>query len=186
MQVKISSIFENTIGNVLSSILLLVLLPAATAVQSSSSETESEIKWYATPTFVASVLIGIFLVILFQFCRLLYKENEKLKDKSSKLETALVAIHYKTEVIGKISSVRNHALFLKQFEHVEYFKLPGESEDDLWARLPQGGLYYEHLLEEYQEVRKWCEKTYKDKSGKEIDAMLKRFYPPEFYDQSTL
>ncbi|MFM2018587.1 MAG: hypothetical protein RL007_2243 [Bacteroidota bacterium] len=182
MALKLSSIFENTIGNVLSSLVLLLLLPAATAVQVNTENKTGNEHWYLAPTFLASILIGIFLIILFQFCRRLYIENIKLQEKTKKLETFLISIHFKTDVQGKIAAIRNRALFVKQFDNIEYFRLPGETDEQLWERLPEGGLYRQHLYDEYLEVRKWLETTYKEKSGKDFDYILRRFYPKEFIE----
>jgi hypothetical protein len=184
MNVSLKPIFENSIGGIISGVVISFLLPTASVIQIQSQTTSSWTTIFLNPTFIASVIVSIFLVILFQFCRKIFHENKMLKDKADSLEMGCIKALEKTEVLGVIGHYRNKALFIRSFDNVEFFRVPNETDDEFLARLPSGGLFHNHLFEEYTQVRKYLEKNMKNKTGLELDTMLKRYYPESFFTQS--
>ena len=82
-----------------------------------------------------------------------------------------------------VSFVRNRLLFIKLYENIEFFKLPDMTNDEYWNTLPQGGKLYQQLEIEYNEVYKTLLSNLKNKTVREIDALLKEHYPANLIDK---
>lgn len=83
----------------------------------------------------------------------------------------------KIQVFSIISHVRNKRLFVKSFEDVQFFQLPGESVNEYYDRLPEHGLFKQHFLEEYNIVKKILIDKMKEKSILQIEELLSKYYP---------
>ena len=81
-------------------------------------------------------------------------------------------------VFNVISFVRNKRLFIKYYEKTTFGKLPNETDEDYYNRIPQGGLFDRSYEEEYNIVRdELINNKMKDKKVQEIDDILSKFYP---------
>lgn len=86
-------------------------------------------------------------------------------------------MHEKMKVFNVVSHIRNKRLFVKSFENIEFFRGTSESEQELWNRLPEGGLFNEFYKEEYKIVRGILHKKMKHKTIAEIEKLLSEYYP---------
>lgn len=87
------------------------------------------------------------------------------------------SLHERMKIFSVITYVRNKRLFVKSFENIEFFRLPNETEQELWNRLPEGGLFRDFYIEEYKIVRDVLQKKMKNKTINEIEKMLSEYYP---------
>lgn len=83
----------------------------------------------------------------------------------------------KMQIFGIVSHIRNKRLFIKSFDNVQFFSLPGESVNEYHDRLPEHGLFKQHFLEEYKIVKQILIDKMKDKSILEIEELLSQYYP---------
>ncbi len=118
-----------------------------------------------TPPFIASIIIGVFLVLLFQFVRILYFQNKELKAYVEKTKEQL-------RIQNEIIKQRGFNLYLIATASVQYHQVPG-----IPLRTKDGD-YYKYLQDEKQLMRnKLINSTsYKDVSIQEIDAIVEKFY----------
>lgn len=130
-----------------------------------------EIQHFDWFDFVLKLLISIGLWFLFRaYLELRNKIKEQQKDFDEKM-TAMVTI----------SNTRGRRLFIQGFDNIQYFRVPNETEQELWERLPQGGLYRNNLIEEYNLVRNKMIKKFPNKPIIEIEQLIKRFYPKSLF-----
>lgn len=87
------------------------------------------------------------------------------------------SLHERMKIFNVITHVRNKRLFVKSFESIEFFRLPNETEQELWNRLPEGRLFRDFYIEEYKIVRDVLQKQMKNKTIHEIEKMLSEYYP---------
>ena len=81
-------------------------------------------------------------------------------------------------VFNVISFVRNKRLFIKSYDNLQFHKLPNETDENFYSRIPQGGLFDKLYEEEYNIVRdELINNKMKDKKVQEIDDILSEFYP---------
>lgn len=75
------TIFENTAANIIANIVCVAILPTSNII--SNMENGINAGLFLNPNFIASIIIGIFLIFLLQFCRKLYlttkQNNSKIK-----------------------------------------------------------------------------------------------------------
>jgi len=83
----------------------------------------------------------------------------------------------KMKVFETISFVRNKRLFIKSFDMVKFYRIPGETEESYYNRIPEYGLFDKLCSEEYEIVKNELISTMKDKKLSEIDKLLADFYP---------
>lgn len=83
----------------------------------------------------------------------------------------------KMQIFGIVSHIRNKRLFVKSFDDVQFFMLPGEAMNEYYERLPEHGLFKQHFLEEYKIVKQLLIDKMKDKSILQIEALLSQYYP---------
>lgn len=93
------------------------------------------------------------------------------------LYKAIRNLNTKMKVFDVVSHVRNKRLFVKSFEQVQFFKVPNETDEQLWNRLPEGGLFKQFYKEEYYIVRDILHKEFKGKTINEIEHLLTEYYP---------
>ena len=82
------------------------------------------------------------------------------------------------EVANLISHIRNQRLFIRSFNIVQFNRLPNETDEQFYNRLPEGGLFRQHYFEEYEIVKAELQnQVMTDKSLNEIDKLLSSWYP---------
>lgn len=86
-------------------------------------------------------------------------------------------LNEKIQIFSIISHVRNKRLFVKSFDGVQFFQLPGESVNEYYDRLPEHGLFKQHFMEEYSIVKKILIDKMKEKSILQIEELLSKYYP---------
>ena len=57
------------------------------------------------------------------------------------------------KVFNILSHFRNRNIFISQFDNVEYFRLPNETDESLFNRMPQGQ-YLEQFKSEYKSLKR--------------------------------
>ena len=84
----------------------------------------------------------------------------------------------KMHVFNLISFIRNKRLFVKSYDNVTFYKLPNDTNESYYSRIPEGGLFDKLYQEEYDIVRaELINNDMKHKKVEEIDALLEKFYP---------
>lgn len=132
--------------------------------------------WFSALFQIVTVVILFYVWRSFiQLKRQAIEAEKKTKELRDDLEVKMI-------VFSHIVNVRGRRLFIKSFENVQYFRLPNETDDQLWQRLPEGGLFNQHLFEEFTVVRKDLINHFKDASANEIAKLLEEYYPKEFIE----
>ncbi len=121
--------------------------------------------------FIIKLIIAIFLWYLIKLFFELKSDIENLKTK----------IEFETKASAILDYVRIRRSFIKSYKEVEFFRLPNETEKNLWNRLPEGGLLKQELLEEYEEAKTLILNDIKNKTSQEIDDFLKPFFPDQIF-----
>jgi hypothetical protein len=117
--------------------------------------------------FIIKLIIAVSLwLVLKAYFKLKNDFNDNIKNFNDKMS-----------VFNEVSHIRNKRLFVRSFENIEYFRVPNETEQELWERLPAGGLFRDFHKEEYKIVREVLQKKMKNKSIEEIEKLLSEYYP---------
>jgi hypothetical protein len=101
------------------------------------------------------------LITLFILYRVL-EQNKRNKERMEVLET--------------VNLVRTKRLFVKSFGNIEIYKSPNETDEQLRSRLPEYGLFKEHIKEEYAIVRDIIQNKMSNKTVEEVENILADFY----------
>lgn len=124
--------------------------------------------FWELPIFSTSTLESILtIVILIQLWKMLNKYDE---------------ISEKMNVFNVINNIRNKRNFIKSYENVTHFRLPDETDEELWERLPQGGLYRDYLNEEFNIVKYKLQNIMKNKSIENIENLMRKYYPDYLFN----
>jgi magnesium-transporting ATPase (P-type) len=75
----VNNIFHNTLGSILSTIILAVFLPTANVLNNQPIKEKENM--FLNPQFIASCIISLFLVILFNLCRYLVLKIDKTEEQ---------------------------------------------------------------------------------------------------------
>jgi hypothetical protein len=117
--------------------------------------------------FIVKLIIA---VVLWLVLRAYFKLKNEFNDTISEFND-------KMSVFNTISHIRNKRLFVKSFDNIQYGRVPNETDQDFWERLPQGGLFRDFHKEEYKIVREVLQNKMKNKSIEEIEKLLSEYYP---------
>lgn len=150
------SILVNTIANILASLILL----AVPILNSTLKTTNMNSEYFTSSEFIVNLLIGIFLVIQFNFCRHLLKTIETQKTQ--------------IKVLNIIHSWRNRFHFLRYYDGLKFSQPPMESNENFHKRTPQGQ-YEQRLLNEFEEVKTLVVEALNMKPT-DADKLLKELY----------
>jgi len=126
--------------------------------------TSTEIDWW---DFCIKLAIAI---ALWYVIRKFFELRDEIKALKKKVEFEASALAVLTYVKGKRS-------FLKAYQIFEFQRLPDETEEHFWNRLPNGGLLKKELRDEFEEARMVIINNWKDKTANEIENFLKPLYP---------
>jgi hypothetical protein len=87
---KIKNIFENTIANIISSIVILLFTPITNILNNMNNSITENL--FLNPNFITSVILSVFLVILFQFIRKIYLKMIAIEKQMIAIEEQMIAI----------------------------------------------------------------------------------------------
>lgn len=128
------------------------------------SEYYSNYDWFG---FIIQIItIFILYRVLKQYQKQRYYMNKQQFEITKQQEKIILA--------SIIAHVRNKFFFFQKFEGIEYYRLPNESDDEVFKRLPQSE-YKEYLKQEYSRVKQ-ISINYFDKKPSEIQEILDELY----------
>lgn len=150
----LESIFYSTMGSIISSIIIFAFLPTSNLISN-----QNPTNMFLNPQFIASVIIGIFLVILFQFCRKLFIEIKKTKTETENFRNEIVT--YKT-YSHFIHLYRMKKLYQGNWQY-------GNTSIEIQE-------YIKHMKQEFEAITKWINKDNQHIPIIEIKKQLLPFY----------
>lgn len=80
------------------------------------------------------------------------------------------------EVLETVNLVRTKRLFVKSFSNFDIYRNPNETDEQFKNRLPEYGLFKEHIREEYAIVRDIIQNKMSNKTVEEVENILADFY----------
>lgn len=109
-------------------------------------------------------------ITLFILTLVLYRVLKKYNEMRLKTEN----LSLKTELLSMIAFFRHEGQYISKFDNVTFYRLPNESDEDLFKRMPNG-MFLEELQKEYLVVKTRATE-YFDKKPSEIQALMDEIY----------
>jgi len=82
----------------------------------------------------------------------------------------------KMKAFNTISFIRTSRNFIRSYDDVQFYKMPYESDDDFYKKLPAGGLIDKFYQDEYNEAKIKLALLFPNKTAKQIEELLSNFY----------
>ncbi|MFA6924996.1 MAG: hypothetical protein WC223_12190 [Bacteroidales bacterium] len=115
-------------------------------------------------TFSIISILGTFSVVFY----LLYQYEKVKKDMNFQFKYFLLT--------SKILKSRAKNLFVKiGYLGVEYYKLSDETDEQFFARIPEGH-YKQYIQGEYKELKEYARTLFKEEKVKDIDEIVNLIY----------